>query len=64
MSKIHTSLRQIEVLHPDKAYAVTLILTKESEGIMSAGNEYPGMTLPFSLDEVTDFVEDIAHDDA
>lgn len=44
-------LRQIEVLHPDTAYAVTLVITSGLPGV------------PYSLDDVLDLVDTITAKD-
>lgn len=51
------SLRQIEVLAPKIAYAVTVILTKEKGGVMTReGRILPGNAQELTAGEVEDYV--------
>lgn len=56
MVKFIATVRQIETLAPGKAYAVTVILTKEKDGYMLADTQLAGETLPLSIREVDQFV--------
>lgn len=57
MTKFVATLRQIEVLAPNTAYAATVIITKERGGMMLVGGEtMPGANAPLSAGEVESFV--------
>ena len=57
MTKFVATTRQIEVLAPNKAYAVTVILTKEKGGMMLVGGQdLPGETVDLTIPEVEQFI--------
>lgn len=58
MTKFVSTLRNIEVLFPDKAYAVTVVLTKEKGGILVGASEIPGEQVELRLPEVEQFIHD------
>lgn len=57
MTKFVATLRNIEVLFPKKAYAVTVVVTKEKGGILVGGSEIPGEQVELTLNEIEQFVE-------
>lgn len=56
--RFNAALRQVEVLMPNKAYAVTVVVTKEADPTITLEGTIPGGLLETSIGEVTSFVED------